>query len=127
MPEEVTYEPDTKLIRLRAWGDDPIENWIASREQIIQLNKTHGAFMLLVDARELETTPSILDIFDFGEEWPREIRAAIIAGENTAEDVSYLETVAIGRAKQIRIFFDEDMALSWLRDEPSESRWGSTV
>jgi len=127
MPEEVTYEPHTDLIRVRAWGDDPIENWIASREQIVGLHKAHGAFKVLVDARELSTTPSLVDIFDFGEEWPREIRVALFIGADTPDDVAYLETVAIGRAKQIQIFFDEDAALNWLREAPRELRWDSPV
>lgn len=123
MPEEVTYEQDTKLIRVRAWGEDTIEDWVASREQVIELHKTHGAFMLLVDVREQETVPSLLDIFDFGESWPREIRAAILADEQSSEDLTILETVATSRAKEMRVFYDEDMALSWLRAEPRDVPW----
>ena len=116
MPEEVSYEPHTRLIRVRAWGDDPIEDWISSLEQVMQLHETHGVFQLLVDVRELEIAPSIMDIFDFAEAWPDTIRAAVLFGEKTNIDVQFVETVAVNRYKQMRIFFDEDEALLWLRE-----------
>ena len=116
MPEEVTYEPHDKLIRVRAWGVDPIEDWIASKEMVVQLHDTHGVFQLLVDVSELETAPPILDIFDFGQAWPHTIRAAILFGEKTNKDLQFVETVAVNRGKQMRIFYDEDEALLWLRE-----------
>lgn len=30
MPEEVSYDNDADLIRIRVWGDDHIEDWISS-------------------------------------------------------------------------------------------------
>jgi len=114
MPEEVTYEADAKLMRVRAWGVDPIENWNASKEKVRQLSETHRVFRLLVDVRELEVAPSILDIFDFGQNWLDNIKTAILVGEQTHEDVRFVETVAVNRSKQMQIFHDEDEALLWL-------------
>ena len=115
MPEEVNYNKKTGRIRIRAWGDDPIEDWIASRDEVFRLRDVHGASKLLVDVREQVTTPSVSDIFQFGEDWPQDIRLAILMGEQTSEDVIFLETVAINRAKQVRVFYDEDDALGWLK------------
>ena len=114
MPEEVNYNDKTGLIRIRVWGDDPIEDWIASRNEVIRLHEKYAAWRLLVDVREQGTTPSVSDIFEFGENWPSEIRLAILMGEETSEDVIFLETVAINRAKQVRVFYDEEDAVSWL-------------
>jgi hypothetical protein len=116
MPEEVTYEPHNALMRVRAWGVDPIADWIASKKEVVQLSETHGVFYLLVDTRELTTAPSILDIFDFGQDWPGTIKTAILVGEETSEDVAFVETVAVNRYKQMQIFYDEDEALLWLRE-----------
>lgn len=116
MPENVVYDPDAGLVRVRAWGVDPIEDWIASREKVFQIAQTHGVSQLLVDARELDAAPSILDIFDFGNDWPGTIRTAVFVGEKTNEDVMFVETVAVNRFKQMRIFYDEDEALLWLRE-----------
>lgn len=116
MPEEVSYDHNADLIRIRVWGDDPIEDWLSSKQEVIRLHEMHGTSMLLVDVREQESAPAILDIFDFAEDWPQEIRVAILAGENTVDDVAFLETAAINRGKEMRLFYDESEALGWLRD-----------
>lgn len=114
MPETVFYDPNTPLLRVRAWGEDPIENWYASREKVIELAEAHKTMRLLVDVRELETAPSVLDIFDFGQDWPIGIKTAILVGEKTDEDVMFVETVAVNRSKQMQIFYEESEAVRWL-------------
>ena len=116
MPEEVNYKPEERLIVVRVWGDDPIEDWHASKEQVVRLHEMHGADMMLVDVREQETAPSLPDIFDFGDHWPQEIRAAILVGRTTPDDIMFLETVAMHRRKRMRIFYNEDEAMTWLRE-----------
>ncbi len=117
MPEKVEYDAQTKLIRVRAWGAGTIEEWIASRKQVVELHNEHGAEQLLVDARDQDSAPSTLDIFDFGSDWPPRIRTAILVGERTKEDVEFLETVAFNRGKQMRVFDNEVDALNWLREQ----------
>lgn len=116
MPEDVSYDADANLARVRAWGVDPIENWYASKQKVIALAEAHSGLRLLVDARELEAAPSVLDIFDFGQDWPSGIRTAILVGESTDDDVMFLETVAVNRSKQMRIFYEESEALLWLAE-----------
>lgn len=116
MPEEISYDRDANLIRIRVRGDDPIEDWLSSRQEVVRLHERHGASMLLVDVREQESAPAILDIFDFAEDWPQEILLAILAGENTTNDIAFLETAAMNRGKKVRLFYDEREALAWLRN-----------
>jgi hypothetical protein len=118
MPEEVYYDADNMLMRIKVWGDDPIDDWIASRKQVVQLYEKHGAVMLLVDVRDQESAPGIMDVFDFGEDWPQEIRLAILIGENTPDDVQFLESVAVNHGKNIRIFYEEAECLRWLKESP---------
>ena len=116
MPEEVSYDHNADLIRVRVWGDDPIEDWLSSKQEVVRLHETHGTSMLLVDVREQESAQSIPDIFDFAEDWPQEIRAAILVGEDTVDDIAFLETAALNRGKEIRLFYDDSEAQRWLRD-----------
>ena len=103
-------------MRVRAWGDEAITDWLASRREILRLNELHGATRLFVDARELEAAPPILDILDFGDDWPRNVRAAILIGKGTPEDVLFLDSVAVHRHIPMRVFYDEDEAMRWLTD-----------
>lgn len=114
MTEEVTYDPASRLIRIRVWGDDPISDWIVSKQEVMQLHEMHGANRLLVDVREQEVAPALFDILDFGDAWPTTIWLAVLVGKNTPDDVAFLETVATRRRKSIRIFFSESEALDWL-------------
>ena len=69
-----------------------------------------------VDVREQQSAPSVLDIFDFAEDWPQQIRLAILVGENTTDDIALLETAAINQGKKVRLFYDKGDALKWLRN-----------
>jgi hypothetical protein len=119
MGEEFTYDVDNALMRVRAWGPDPINDWYTSKVEVMKLHEERGANRLLVDVREQEESPPLFEILDFGDVWPATIRVAILAGRNTPEDMLIMETAARHRGKQIRVFFDETEALGWL-DEASE-------
>ncbi len=114
MPETLTFDPSTGLMRIRAWGNEVVSDWIASREEVLRLHAEHGASKLFVEAREVKSAPSVLDILDFGDSWPAEIRAAIVISSDTPEDVMFLDSAAVHRHKPMRIFYDEDEAMRWL-------------
>lgn len=116
MSQEITYDANSRLIRVRAWGHASISDMIASKAEIMRLHEIHGSNTLIVDAREQETGPEQFDIFEFGDAWPIEIRVAILAGSKTPEDILILETVAVQRGKSIRVFFNETQALDWLQE-----------
>lgn len=120
MGNEVFYDADRLLMRVRSWGYDPIDDWLAAKAELLELHATHGADVLLVDVREQETGPPLFDILDFADAWPTTIRVAILVSKNTPDDMLYLETVAVQRGKQIRIFFGEPEALAWLGGESAK-------
>ncbi len=115
MPEHVSFDSEAGLIRIRAWGIDTIADWNSSKATVLQLVDLQGVPQLLVDVRDQESTPSILEIFEFGAQWPQNIRTAIVLGQKTREQQRFLETVAVNRAKQMRVFDDEQEALAWSR------------
>lgn len=117
VPEKVTYDAKSKLIRVRAWGADRIQDWLSSRQQVYNYHATHGSVQLLVDARDQETTPTISEIYFFGKSWAPRIRTAILVGEATTQEQEFLETVALNRARIMRIFDDEEDALNWLAQD----------
>jgi hypothetical protein len=120
MGYEVTYDADRDMMGVRAWGRDRIDDWLKAKTELLQLHQANGTGILLVDVREQETSPDLFDILDFGDSWPASIRVALLVSRNTPRDMLYLETVAVQRGKQIRIFFGEPEALAWLGGEPAE-------
>lgn len=115
MPEELTFDPSTGLVRIRAWGDETILDWTESKREIMRLHEEYNASRLFVDAREMVAAPSVLDILDFGDSWPEDVRAAIVIGKDTPEDVLFLDATATYRHKPMRIFYDENEAMTWLQ------------
>ncbi len=118
MPETVTLDPSAGIIRIRSWGDVTIDDWNRSRADVVQLNAETGVGLVLADVTEQTSAPGTLDIFDFGSDWPAEIRVAILTGDATREDQEFLENVAMNRARPVRTFDEFDMALTWLREGP---------
>ena len=88
-----------------------------------QKKKTHTFFLVT----ELTENGSVLDIFKLGEfleslkaDW--NIKEAVIAPKtrkNVIEDLSFFETVTKNRDIKVRLFLDEDEALTWLTGQPS--------
>ena len=118
MPEHVSFDSEADLIRIRVWGANTIGDWDFSKAQVLRLVELHGNSRLLVDVRDGESAPSILELFEFGAQWPHHIRTAVLLGKNNREQHQFLETVALNRAKQLRVFDDEQQALAWLRRLP---------
>jgi len=116
VPEEVIYDTKARLIRVRAWGVDTIDDWNASLEKILELHETHGVKEVLVDVRDQQTAPSVHDVFNFAKDLPRTLRIAILVGPETIDDQRFLEDVAVNRGKRTKIFQSEDDALKWLTE-----------
>jgi hypothetical protein len=107
---------------MRVWGANTIGDWDSSKAHVLRLVELHGVPQLLVDVRHGETAPSILEMFEFGALWPHHIRTAVLLGQKNREQHQFLETVALNRAKQLRVFDDERQALAWLRRPPRSIR-----
>lgn len=118
MPIEVWYDDDARLIRVRASGEDPVQEWKASKAQVLQLKEKYACDKLLADARGQEGTPDINFIYSFGASLPREIRCAVLVGKGTGEQHRFLETVAVNRGIPIRDFTEESDAVAWLTRQP---------
>ena len=118
MPEKVYFDASDRIIRIRSWGDVTIGDWNRSRADVIQLHADTGVGLVLVDVTGQTSAPGTLDIFDFGSDWPADIRVAILTGDATREDQEFLENVAMNRARPMRTFDEFDTALTWLREGP---------
>ena len=114
MAAEVSYDDINQVIRVRAYGDEAIEDWEASKERVMQLNSEHACSRVLVDAREQQSAPTVSDLFDFAINWPRTIRVAKLVGSKTREAQGFVEMVAVNRGIPMKDFTEESEAMVWL-------------
>jgi len=116
LPETVNYLDTEKCIHVHSYGETSINDWENSMQQVIEIHNNTGCQRVLVDVREQNSTPSTLEILEFGKHLPYGIQFAIVATAKTHEPHYFLETVGRNRGKDITLFNDYDDALSWLTD-----------
>ena len=85
---------------------------------IPSLSAETGIKRLLVDARNCDSMPSIVDVFELTSRFPRSLKMAVLipAKNNVVEKLQFGETVGINRAIPIHLFDSESEAIDWLKD-----------
>ena len=114
MPETVEYLHKLGIIKVESYGDNAVEVWYGSLDQISSLSRDTGATRVLVDARRLEKTPNTLDLFNFAANLPFTLRFAVVISDSKRESLEFMETVGRNRGKSIRIFQSYEQAIAWL-------------
>ncbi|MDJ0834106.1 MAG: STAS/SEC14 domain-containing protein [Gammaproteobacteria bacterium] len=88
------------------------------REQAAVLLKQQGWNRLLVDARQIDAKMSLTEDYQFTESHrsnlPVTIHLAVIHRPEETERFRFIETVAVNRGQNMKIFTDADAAITWL-------------
>ena len=129
MPESVEYLPMEKVVEVRSSGEVTEVELLETRRRVAELCERHEARGILVDARDLISLPVpsvlfdfVLSMFDAG--IPRGTPFAMIAGPEIADDIGFIETVAVNRGLKFRAFSDRESALKWLPYRPPQRAGG---
>lgn len=118
MSEEITINNELGIIEVFSHGKLTHEDSISSIAAIEKLMNETGVMKVLSDTRKQVSAPSTTGIFEFGARLPRSVKIAVIVSEEqpTAEDVSFLENVALNRGVNIKTFSSSEDALGWLQN-----------
>ncbi len=88
------------------------------RERAAALLKEQGWNRLLVDARSIDAEMSLTEDYQFTESHrnnlPVTIHLAVIHRPQETERFRFIETVAVNRGQNMKIFTDADEAVAWL-------------
>ena len=116
MPDEVRYNQELKIIEVESYGDVTRDDILGSIEKIKRIQTDTGVDKLLVDTTRQEKLPDSVDIFEIFSAYPRTIKTALLLNptQATAEDVEFVETVALNRGKKMKALDDRERALQWL-------------
>lgn len=99
-------------------------NDLATREEVAESMKTisrlsgeTGIELLLVDARNCDSMPSIVDVFELTSKFPRSLKMAVLIPEKSklVKKLQFGETVGINRGIPLRLFDSESEAIGWLK------------
>ena len=117
MPENITINKELGIIEVHSYGDVTRDDLDLSLVTVKQIEKDTGIRMVLVDTTEQETMPSIMDIFGFAEKLPAIFRFAAVVSEKqpTKNNHNFLETVAVTRRINMKVFSARKEAIDWLK------------
>lgn len=114
MKENVFYNPELEMIEVFSVGlvtyDDLKSDWQAV-QSLLSLHDTH---LVLVDATQQEALASTSALFRFSKELEYSTYYGVVQGSLTDEDLSFLETTSLNKAKQLRVFKRRKDAIEWL-------------
>ena len=117
MPDNVVLNKELGIIDITSYGI------VTSRDIIDSINKIEGFFKesginkVLVDTTTQEQMPGTVGIFKLFSTMPKAYIYVLLVKENqlTEEDLQFAETVAVNRGVQMKIFYDREKALKWLK------------
>ncbi len=119
MPINVKIITTNDFIRTTATG---VLDIASSKQAILDIAAQitqPGEYELLLDTRTAESVLSTNDLYQLGEALSshpalRRSRIAILGPALRAEDMGFLETVAVNRGVAIKVFTVFEQAISWL-------------
>ena len=116
MPDKVVYNRELGVIEVDSYGVVTRDDISGSIEKIQQIQREQGVNRLLVDTTRQDQIPNSIDILEIFSNYPDDIQTVLLVeGEQaTEEDVYLVETVAVNRGKNIKIYRDREKALEWL-------------
>ena len=118
MPSTLTFSDDGTVITALVSGDVTLEISLQILSDIIRLVHSSGVRKVLVDVRGITAPLQTWDLHQFGisiGEHRREHMTYAVVGSGDLSAHRFVETVAINRGAEIRVFDDPDVALAWLR------------
>jgi hypothetical protein len=121
---KVTVDPSNEIVRLIASGE--IDKSLG-HEMITETRMTaskHG-YSIFCDATKAKVNVSVIDWFMLPRTLPvlqdpniRKIKAAILIPSGEQEDnYKFYETVTYNEGMKVRVFLNEDDAISWLKSK----------
>jgi len=116
----VTVDTERRFLRFQFDRDATLGDWKEAQEVFLRLSQESGIRRALVDIREQQGAGPPLELFEFGSQIPSGMAFAVLSVHGRG-DHGFVETVAINRGKNVRLFFgSEEEAIEWLLARPSQ-------
>lgn len=114
MQGTVTVDAERRFLRFQFDAGATVKDWLEGRAVFLRLTEETGIRRALVDIRKPQVAGSLTELFEFGHNIPSGMAFAVLSGA-PSENHKFVETVALNRGKNVRLFFgSEDEAIEWL-------------
>lgn len=110
----VTVDAERGFLRFEFDPRATLSDWVEARAIFLRLSEETGFRRALVDVRKQPAAGPVMELFSFADGIPSGMAFAVL-GDPHSEDHKFVETVALNRGKNVRLFFgSEDEAIEWL-------------
>jgi hypothetical protein len=110
----VTVDAERRFLRFQFDPRATIRDWVEARAIFLRLSEETGIRRALVDVRQQQAAGPVMELFQFGDDIPAGMVFAVLS-EPHRDDHKFVETVALNRGKNVRLFFgSEEEAIEWL-------------
>lgn len=114
MHAAITVDEQRRFLRFQFDQCATLGDWEEARAAFMRLSQETGIRRALVDVRKQMTSGAQLELFEFGRNIPSGMAFAVLS-EPHRGDHKFVETVALNRGKNVRLFLgSEEEAIGWL-------------
>jgi len=109
----ITVDARRRFLHFEFGQHATVRDWKEAQVAFLRLSEETGIRRTLVDVRRQEKAGPPLELFEFGQNIPSGMAFAVLGSPRP--DHEFVETVAMNRGKNVRLFFGpEDEAIEWL-------------
>lgn len=124
MNTSITYDEQFQILHVLHSGRFHLEAYKAAASQLVESMQLHDCTRVLIDQSQLINLASTLEIYNLPETLvaegvDRSIRCALLPPENdknSLEHVQFFETVAQNQGFRVKIFQQQEEAITWLQN-----------
>ena len=120
MQGTVSVDAERRFLRFQFGQDATLKDWVEARVIFLRLSAETEIRRALVDVREQQVAGPLTELFQFGDSIPSDMVFAVL-GNAHSSDQRFVETVALNRGKNVRLFFGaEEEAIEWLMKDDED-------
>ena len=118
MPDKLHVNEQLGIIEVRSFGEVSGADISGSIREIWRLSRELNIRKIVVDTTEQDTMPDILQLVGIFEDFPRDLKLALVAraDQATSENVRTAKNVNMVNGVAVRDFNDWDKAVAWLNE-----------
>jgi hypothetical protein len=114
MTQKIVYDDAVDVIRVAVEGEMTLDGKPDLVDTFARLKSEYSCNRILMNLSKVKKTPSVTHLYEFAGKLPFDLYIGLMVGSNNNADFIFLENTSMNRGRNVRIFVDEEQALSWL-------------
>ena len=114
MVQPIVFDDAANVIRACLTGDVTSMELLELLDCLNDYRSAERCNKILIDVSGVLKTPGVAGLYEFAGSLSYDVYVALTVNSNNNADFMFLENTALNRGRNLRLFRDEQDALSWL-------------